>query len=152
MANQQTPLPTPTSLITLKCFGNGTGTFQGHLCPCETTAEVDAFVDLLLENKKLAAATHNIMAFRIDCRGGVWLQDADDDGEAAAGGRLLHLLQMAGARNVAVVVSRWFGGILLGADRFKLINNCARDLLAEHGYVVAAASGKRAGTNSDRGS
>lgn len=34
---------------------------------------------------------------------------------AAAGGRLLHLLQMANARNVCVVVSRWFGGTLLGA-------------------------------------
>ena len=35
-------------------------------------------------------------------------QDHDDDGEAAAGGRLLHLLQVTGARNVCVVVSRWW--------------------------------------------
>lgn len=34
-------------------------------------------------------------------------QDYDDDGEQAAGGRLLHLLQMTDARNVCVVVSRW---------------------------------------------
>lgn len=32
------------------------------------------------------------------------LKDSDDDGEAAAGGRLLHLLQMVDARNVVVVV------------------------------------------------
>ena len=42
------------------------------------------------------------------------VQDCDDDGEAAAGGRLLHLLQAADVRNVVVVVSRWFGGVLLG--------------------------------------
>lgn len=36
---------------------------------------------LLLENKKIAAATHNMMAFRIDCGKGVWSQDCDDDGE-----------------------------------------------------------------------
>lgn len=33
-------------------------------------------------------------------------QDCDDDGEDAAGGRLLHLLQAADARDVVVVVSR----------------------------------------------
>lgn len=35
------------------------------------------------------------------------MQDCDDDGESAAGGRLLHLLQVADAKNVVVVVSRW---------------------------------------------
>lgn len=35
------------------------------------------------------------------------VKDCDDDGEAAAGGRLLHLLQMVDARDVCVVVSRW---------------------------------------------
>lgn len=28
--------------------------------------------------------------------------------------------------NVAVVVSRWYGGIQLGPDRFKHINNATR--------------------------
>ena len=34
-----------------------------------------------------------------------------------------------------VVVSRWFGGILLGPDRFKHINNAARSLLNTCGYI-----------------
>jgi hypothetical protein len=34
-----------------------------------------------------------------------------------------------------VVVSRWFGGILLGPDRFKHINNAARSLLNSCGYI-----------------
>lgn len=33
------------------------------------------------------------------------------------------------ADNVMVVVSRWYGGINLGPDRFKHINNVARILL-----------------------
>lgn len=41
-------------------------------------------MSLLLENKKLAAATHNIMAYRIDSGNGVWSQDCDDDGETGA--------------------------------------------------------------------
>ena len=43
-----------------------------------------------------------------------------------------------------VVVSRWFGGVHLGPDRFKDINNVARALLLQEGYVAdtpeAAAS------------
>jgi hypothetical protein len=38
------------------------------------------------------------------------------------------------ANNIIVVVSRWFGGVLLGADRFKFICNSARFLLEAHGY------------------
>jgi len=34
-------------------------------------------------------------------------KDCDDDGEAAAGGRLAHLLHVAGCSNVIVVVTRW---------------------------------------------
>ena len=63
------------------------------------------------------------------------LQDYDDDGESAAGGRLLRLLTLVGAENVLVVVSRWYGGVLLGPARFTHINNAARQLLDECGYV-----------------
>jgi len=34
-----------------------------------------------------------------------------------------------------VIVTRWYGGIHLGPDRFKHINNCTRELLEAHGYV-----------------
>lgn len=65
------------------------------------------------------------------------LQDCDDDGEDAAGKRLLHLLQILDATNVLIVVSRWFGGVLLGPARFTHINNAARSLLRDCGYVKA---------------
>jgi Uncharacterized protein family UPF0029 len=55
--------------------------------------------------------------------------DNDDDGEDAAGGRLGHLLEMRNEDGVLVVVSRWFGGVLLGSKRFVHITNVARDLL-----------------------
>ena len=34
-----------------------------------------------------------------------------------------------------VVVSRWYGGIHLGPDRFKHINNCTRMILEQNGYI-----------------
>lgn len=69
------------------------------------------------------------------------MHDQSDDGESGAGGRLQHLLQTVDARNCVVVVSRWYGGVLLGPDRFKHINNAARTLLDACGYI--AKTGKK---------
>jgi hypothetical protein len=115
-------------------------TFQAHVAPVASVAEVRGVVAALMRSPKIRAATHNIMAFRIhDAARGTFNQDADDDGEAAAGGRLLHLLQIADARGVCVVVSRWFGGILLGPSRFGIINHCARGALEEAGFIARPA-------------
>ncbi|XP_034036356.1 protein IMPACT [Thalassophryne amazonica] len=114
-------------------------TFQPHLAPVVTPRQVKMVLEKLYENKKIASATHNIYAYRIYCEDKhSFLQDCEDDGETAAGGRLLHLLQILDVRNVMVVVSRWFGGILLGPDRFKHINNCARNILIQEGYTASS--------------
>ena len=63
---------------------------------------------------------------------GLW-----QDGETAAGSRLAHLLDIVQAEGVVVVVSRWYGGIQLGPDRFKHINNVARALLESTGAISA---------------
>jgi len=42
--------------------------------------------------------------------------------------------------NVVVVVSRWFGGILLGGDRFKHINNAARDALELGSHITSGTT------------
>ena len=76
-------------------------------------------------------------------------QDYDDDGEDAAGGRLLHLLQILDVKNTVVVVSRWYGGVKLGPARFTHINNAARLLLEKCGCLqsekVTAVTSKRKG-------
>ncbi|XP_013360410.1 PREDICTED: protein IMPACT isoform X2 [Chinchilla lanigera] len=111
-------------------------TFQAHLAPVVCPKQVKMVLAKLYENKKIASATHNIYAYRIYCEGKqTFLQDCEDDGETAAGGRLLHLMEILNVRNVMVVVSRWYGGILLGPDRFKHINNCARNILLEKNYI-----------------
>nr|XP_053769007.1 protein IMPACT isoform X4 [Desmodus rotundus] len=111
-------------------------TFQAHLAPVVCPKQVKMVLAKLYENKKIASATHNIYAYRIYCEDKqTFLQDFADDGETAAGGRLLHLMEILNVRNVLVVVSRWYGGILLGPDRFKHINNCARNILVERNYI-----------------
>ncbi|KAI9267523.1 ribosomal protein S5 domain 2-type protein [Helicostylum pulchrum] len=97
--------------------------------------QVKLVVAHLLQNKKIAKAAHNILAYRITMPDEKVLQDNDDDGETAAGGRLSHLMQILEVENVVVVVSRWFGGIHLGPDRFKNINNVARNALEQCGFI-----------------
>ncbi|VDN28658.1 unnamed protein product [Gongylonema pulchrum] len=38
------------------------------------------------------------------------------------------------AKNVLVVVTRWYGGIHLGPDRFRHICNIARQALVDNGF------------------
>ncbi|NP_001005595.1 protein IMPACT isoform X1 [Danio rerio] len=126
-------------------------TFQPHLSAVENPKQVQRVLNKLYENKKIASATHNIYAYRIYCQEkNSVLQDCEDDGETAAGGRLLHLLQILDVRNVLVVVSRWYGGILLGPDRFKHINNCARTILIQEGYADSTEETSKAGGKSKK--
>lgn len=106
-------------------------TFQGHAAVVYTVDEVKRVLSQLKQNRKVSQATHNIVAYRLSgVTDGTFVQDYADDGEINAGGRVLHLLQIMNVKNVVVVVSRWYGGILLGPDRFRLINNCAREAIA----------------------
>ncbi|KAI5302643.1 eIF2 kinase Gcn2p negative regulator [Ascosphaera pollenicola] len=111
-----------------------------HVTARETA---EAYIDHLLDtDKKVAQATHNITAWRIrqtstSADGTVsekLFQDYDDDGETAAGGRLSHLMQLMDVWDVVVVVTRWYGGVKLGPDRFRIINEAARQALINGGW------------------
>lgn len=97
---------------------------------------------LLATDKKARTATHNMTAWRIRGPNGTSFQDCDDDGETAAGGRLLHLMQLMDLWDVMVVVTRWYGGQKLGPRRFALINSAARDAFVKAGWVEEAGKKK----------
>ncbi|KAF8460586.1 ribosomal protein S5 domain 2-type protein, partial [Kalaharituber pfeilii] len=104
--------------------------FLGHAVRVTSSAEAKHFVaELIASDKRLQRATHNMYAYRIKLpppsQG--WVQDNDDDGETAAGSRLAHLLSVMGVENVLVVVARWYGGIKLGGDRFRIIGAVGRE-------------------------
>lgn len=46
----------------------------------------------------------------------------------------MQVVQQSGAVKVLVVVSRWYGGINLGSDRFKHIMRAAWELLRAQGF------------------
>lgn len=109
--------------------------FLAHVAPITCAEDVTAVVDALCMDPRIARATHNICAWRFwHAASGTWAADSDDDGEDGAGKRLQLVLQHMEVENAAVVVSRWFGGTLLGPVRFQHINVAARTLLLREGY------------------
>ena len=86
--------------------------FIATIRKCETEEEAVAFIEEM--KKKYWDARHNCSAFIIGSRGE--LTRCSDDGEPSgtAGRPMLEVLTGSGIRNIAVVVTRYFGGTLLG--------------------------------------
>jgi hypothetical protein len=120
-------------------------TFIAHVAPVTSPDQASLYIaHLLASDKRIRTATHNITAWRIrDESSGTTYQDSDDDGETAAGARVLHLMQLMGLWNAVVVVTRWYGGVKLGPRRFAVINAVARDGFVRAGMVAEKADGGR---------
>lgn len=87
--------------------------FYGRLFPVQTPEEAQAIVDDC--KKKYWDASHNCSAYVIGKMGE--LSRCSDDGEpqGTAGVPMLEALKKSGLVNVLAVVTRYFGGTLLGA-------------------------------------
>lgn len=87
--------------------------FIAHLVP--VSSEEEAQEALSGFRKQYKDATHNCYAWRIGTTR--ILEKSGDDGEpqGTAGHPMLHVLQMQELTNVLAVVTRYFGGIKLGA-------------------------------------
>lgn len=87
--------------------------FIGHIMPVTDEAEAVAFIDAI--KKQHHNATHNCSAYMIGERDEI--QKMSDDGEPSgtAGKPILEVIRNQGLKNVAIVVTRYFGGIMLGA-------------------------------------
>lgn len=86
--------------------------FIATLRKCESEEEAVRFIEEM--KKKYWDARHNCSAFVIGSR--AELTRCSDDGEPSgtAGRPMLEVLTGEGIRNAAVVVTRYFGGVLLG--------------------------------------
>lgn len=106
-----------------------------------TLKRIDGFDDALSfvksVKKKYSDATHNCYAFISNAQGTE--QRFSDDGEpqGTAGQPMLNVFQREGVTNVVCVVTRYFGGILLGAGGLtRAYSKGARDALCAAGYAV----------------
>lgn len=80
------------------------------LIPCSDFKEIDSI--LLIHKNKYLDANHHCMAYIVDNQ-----KKANDDGEPSntAGKPMLNVLERQELNNVIAIVSRYFGGIKLGA-------------------------------------
>jgi uncharacterized YigZ family protein len=87
--------------------------FIATLAPVSSVEEAKAFVGRIRE--EFAGASHHVPAYIID-GGNSIIENCSDDGEPAgtAGRPSLAVLRGSGLGDVAVVVTRYFGGTLLG--------------------------------------
>jgi uncharacterized YigZ family protein len=87
--------------------------FIGYAKPVDSEEEAVEFINEI--KRKHKDATHNVWAYTIGMNMGI--QRYSDDGEPSgtAGIPTLEVIKKEDLRNVAVVVTRYFGGIKLGA-------------------------------------
>ena len=89
--------------------------------PVSSRAEAQAFVKTLCRQKKFAKATHNTWAVIL---GDVPLKN--DDGESGAGMVILRMLEREELTDHIIVVTRSYGGVKLGGDRFRRVQDAVR--------------------------
>jgi Uncharacterized protein family UPF0029 len=97
---------------------------------------------LMAGNAELRDASHNITAWRVSGDHGI-IEDSNDDGESGGGRHILGLMQADNIINVLLVVTRWYGGIMLGPDRWRIMSQVSRDALSQR-LRVAGAVGQEA--------
>ncbi|KPA81567.1 hypothetical protein ABB37_03907 [Leptomonas pyrrhocoris] len=123
--------------------------FVAHMARVHSLADVRRVVMYLRSIKHISCAAHPaIYAYRFTDANGVLQQDTDDDGESGASIRMAFLMDQLSVDGYVVVVTRWWGGILLGPDRFKHIMEVTKNILLtiperEKQHVAAATPAKR---------
>ncbi|MCD1259463.1 YigZ family protein [Paenibacillus athensensis] len=87
--------------------------FIGHARPVASEEEALRFIGEI--KKQHGTATHNCSAYVIGERDQIQKQSDDGEPSGTAGKPILEVIKHQGLKNVAVVVTRYFGGIMLGA-------------------------------------
>lgn len=107
--------------------------FIGHATRTDTEEEALAFIKQL--KKQYQDATHNVYAYMMQ---GDMLARYSDDGEpqGTAGMPVLDVIRKSGARNVCVVVTRYFGGTLLGAGGLVRAYSHAASIALEAAKII----------------
>ena len=97
--------------------------FIGYIKPVSTVAEAEKFIDSI--KKMHPNATHNVPLYRVMENGQEYFK-YNDDGEPSntAGKPMAEILNILDVYNVALVATRYFGGVKLGAG--GLIRNYAK--------------------------
>lgn len=117
--------------------------FIGNVYSVETIEEAEKIIEQT--KKKYHDARHNCYAYRIIEEDRI-IEKQNDDGEPSgtAGAPMLNILTKKNLNNVLIIVTRYFGGILLGtgglvkaySDASIQAIEKAKEIEKEKGYIV----------------
>lgn len=108
--------------------------FIGHVWRVESETEARAHVEEM--KKRYYDARHNCWCYRLR-EGGVERYSDDGEPQGTAGQPMLNVFQREQVENVCCVVTRYFGGILLGAGGLvRAYTQSAKDALDAAGISV----------------
>ena len=110
--------------------------FIGYIAPVTTAEEAQEFVAEI--KSKHWDATHNVPAYIL--REGNFKRFSDDgEPQGTAGMPVLSVLEKSGLTDCAVVVTRYFGGTLLGTGGLVRAYSHAASIAVEAGGIVTRA-------------
>lgn len=109
-------------------------TFIGYAKPIKTEEEAIAFVNEI--KKKHKDATHNVWAYTVGENMNIQRYSDDGEPQGTAGIPTLEVIKKEDLRDVAVVVTRYFGGTKLGAGGLVRAYTKGAKLGLEAGKII----------------
>ncbi|TFK75479.1 ribosomal protein S5 domain 2-like protein [Pluteus cervinus] len=149
--NRQDSLEWPYPIYVSERATDRKSVFLAHASALQAASEFPKFLSYLNALPILKRATHCMYAYRIKHPDSRELQlGQHDGGESGSGDRLARLLELSNCENAIVVVSRWYGGVKLGSDRWKRISEVAKDVLKQGEFSQPKASEQTEGGRNKR--
>ena len=108
--------------------------FIASACPVETEEEAVDFIDSI--KKEFKEASHNVYAYVLGVNSNI--QRYSDDGEPSgtAGLPVLNVINQEKLKNLVIVVTRYFGGVLLGAGGLVRAYTRGAKIAIDNGIIV----------------
>ena len=113
--------------------------FIANIFYVETTDEAEKYIKQI--KKKYHDAKHNCFAYAIETGNGGIAVKYNDDGEpqGTAGAPILKLILEKGLSNIVVIVTRYFGGVLLGTGGLVRAYTGATEKALESATIIEKA-------------
>lgn len=132
--------------ITIRNYGEDSfiekkSEFIGYAKRCETEEEAKAFVQEIKNKHK--QATHNCWAYMVGENMGIQRYSDDGEPQGTAGIPILEVMKKMGVTDCAIVVTRYFGGIMLGAGGLTRAYTKGASIALKSGGVVEKVRGAK---------
>lgn len=134
------------SYITIRDLGEDSfiekkSEFIGYAKRCESEEEAKAFISVIKNKHK--QATHNCFAYVIGENMGIQRYSDDGEPQGTAGIPILEVMKKSNVTDCAIVVTRYYGGILLGAGGLTRAYTKGASIALKAGNIVEKVEGVR---------